>query len=105
QKTAWRSVGSVHLGGEYLVTEAFAARLGFIYDDTPAPRSTLSPLLPDAPRYIVTAGAGYTVSDFTIDLAYLHAFFEDRKTLGTETFPASYETAVDIVSAQLSYHL
>ncbi len=67
----WTNQVSVHLGGEYRPVEAFAVRLGAIYDPTGTPQDTLTPDLPDATRIRVSAGAGWK-STFGLyaDLAY-----------------------------------
>jgi long-chain fatty acid transport protein len=74
----WENVVAVRVGGEYRVTDPLALRLGFVYDPTPVPADTLSPLLPDSDRLFYTAGAGYKVGAWTIDLAYMYVDKRDR---------------------------
>jgi long-chain fatty acid transport protein len=69
---------AVRVGGEYRVTDPLALRLGFVYDPTPVPADTLSPLLPDSDRLFYTAGAGYKLGAWTIDLAYMYVDKRDR---------------------------
>lgn len=67
----WTNQVSVHAGAEYKVNDAFAVRLGAIYDPTGSPQDTVTPDLPDATRVRVAVGAGWK-SDFGLraDFAY-----------------------------------
>jgi long-chain fatty acid transport protein len=74
----WKDVVAVRLGGEYRVTDQFAVRLGWYYDESPVPAETMSPLLPDADRFHYTAGAGYKLRNWTFDLSYMYVDKDDR---------------------------
>ncbi|OGP34246.1 MAG: hypothetical protein A2X88_00065 [Deltaproteobacteria bacterium GWC2_65_14] len=89
----WKDVVAIYVGGEYRVTDPLALRLGFRYDPNPAPADTMGPELPDADKLFYTAGAGYKISNWTIDLAYMYVDKKDR-TVSNQTTPAfpSYGT-------------
>ncbi len=74
----WKDVVALYVGGEYRVTDPLALRLGFRYDPTPVPGGTMGPELPDADKLYYSAGAGYKVSNWTIDLAYMYVDKKDR---------------------------
>ena len=74
---------AVRLGAEYRIVPPVPVRAGFICDQGPVPRATVGPELPDADRYEVTMGGGYTWQDLRVDLAYQFL------TAGTITSPAS----------------
>lgn len=74
----WEDVVGVNVGAEYRVTDPLALRLGIRYDPTPVPANTMSPLLPDADRYMYSAGAGYKIRNWTIDLSYMYVDKKDR---------------------------
>jgi long-chain fatty acid transport protein len=74
----WKNVMAFRLGGEYRVTDPLALRLGFAYDPTPVPDSTMSPLLPDADRLSYTAGVGYKYKSWTFDGSYFYVDKKDR---------------------------
>lgn len=74
----WKDVLAVRVGLEYRVTDPLALRVGFVYDQTPIPDHTLSPLLPGADRFNYTAGVGYKYRSWTFDLAYLYVDKDDR---------------------------
>jgi len=66
-------------GFEYTTNENLRLRCGYIYDSTPCPEKSVSPLLPDASRNEVTLGFGYTMDKFTIDAAFQMIFFDERR--------------------------
>lgn len=74
----WKDVVAYRAGLEYRVTDPLALRLGFVYDETPVPAETLSPLLPDANRLFYCAGAGYRIGNVTLDLSYMYVDKKDR---------------------------
>ncbi|NJD62270.1 MAG: hypothetical protein FIA93_06070 [Deltaproteobacteria bacterium] len=74
----WKDVVAFRAGAEYRITDPFAIRVGFAYDPTPVPASTMSPLLPDADRLNYMAGAGYKYKNWTIDAAYMYVDKKDR---------------------------
>ena len=74
----WNDTIALYVGGEYRVTDPLALRLGFRYDPTPVPAETMSADLPDADKMYYCAGAGYKVSNWTFDLAYMYVDKKDR---------------------------
>jgi long-chain fatty acid transport protein len=74
----WDDVCAIRLGLEYRVTDPFALRAGFSYDPTPVPAETLSPLLPDSDRLYYTAGLGYKIGNWTIDISGIYIDKQDR---------------------------
>jgi len=74
----WKDVCALRVGAEYRVTDPLALRVGFVYDPTPAPASTVGPELPDATRINYMVGAGYKVGPWTIDVAGMYIDKFDR---------------------------
>ncbi len=89
----WNDVVALRIGAEYRVTDPLALRLGFAYDPTPVPASTMDPSLPDATRLNYMAGAGYKYKNWTFDGSYFYVAKKDR-TVSNQTTPAypSYGT-------------
>jgi long-chain fatty acid transport protein len=65
-------------GVQYQVSEIFCLRAGFLYDQTPQPTETMDPILPDADRWAITGGFGYTSGRFVFDGAFQYEVFKDR---------------------------
>lgn len=74
----WNDVCALRVGAEYRVIDPLALRIGFVYDPTPVPASTMGPELPDATRMNYTVGAGYKVGNVTIDGAFMYIDKFDR---------------------------
>lgn len=68
----------IRAGMQYQMNENFALRAGFLYDETPQPVESMDTMLPDSDRWALTAGFGYSVGKFAIDLAYQFEPFKDR---------------------------
>ncbi len=66
------------VGMQYQMNENFALRGGFLYDQTPQPVESMDTMLPDSDRWALTAGFGYNVGSFAIDVAYQFEPFKDR---------------------------
>lgn len=111
----WHDSVFVSLGGEYRWSEALTLRAGLAYDQSPVPDATRTPRIPDSDRYWLSAGASYEIRrNVRLSLAYTHIFapsvsvnLQDPGPGNTNLFRTSltgtYQTSVDIVSAQLSF--
>jgi long-chain fatty acid transport protein len=81
-------------------------RLGVLRSISDQPTDTISPSLTDGSSWALSVGAGYNVMpSFRIDLGYQHAFFDKVTATGTEAFPGSYQTTVDLVSLGINWRI
>jgi long-chain fatty acid transport protein len=104
-RKAWLDQVSVHLGGEYSPTKSVAVRLGFVYDPTPSPRSTLTPDLPDSTRIKVTAGVGWAhTSGFGVDLGYQFVVLTGA-TSYAPGFEGRYAGTAQVIGLTLAYKM
>lgn len=104
-RKSWVDQVSVHLGGELNVTKSVAVRLGFVYDPTPSPRSTLTPDLPDSNRIKVTAGVGWQhQSGFGVDLGYQFVILTGSESFAPG-FEGRYSGTAQVVGLTLSYKM
>lgn len=62
--------------------EGLSLRAGFIFDQSPAPKETLAPSLPDAHRLDFGLGLGYRKDWFKADLGYLLVWFLPSDSVG-----------------------
>ncbi len=76
------------VGLQYMLNDRIALRAGFLYDETPQPVDSMDPMLPDANRWALTAGFGYSTGKFTVDLAYQYEPFQDRESPNRDIYPA-----------------
>lgn len=71
----------LRVGAHYDLNENFSVRGGYIYDRTPQPIESVSPLLPDDTRNDFTFGLGYTNGKFTVDGGYMYVNIGERSTV------------------------
>ncbi len=73
---------TIRIGAEFWKDDTMAIRAGFLYDETPVPNKSISPLLPDAQRTGFSVGVGKTFGSMTIDAAFMYLMFGDADTNG-----------------------
>jgi long-chain fatty acid transport protein len=83
----WNAVPLIRLGGEFMPIEPLALRAGIAYDFTPQPDRTVEPGLPDGNRLNLSAGVGYTLGAFTLDVSYLGIILSSRDIPDDSEFP------------------
>lgn len=78
----WHDALSVRIGAEWRKTASLALRAGWYFDESPQPTNAVDPLLPDADRTGLTAGAGFDAGGLHFDVYGLALFVSDRSTRG-----------------------
>jgi len=74
----WDDVYSYRFGVRWDAGTDTQWRFGFVYDESPQPTESVSPLLPDSDRNGYTVGWGRHGSRFDVDLALMYLDFEAR---------------------------
>ena len=74
----WNDVFRYQIGAEYALSEAWALRAGYIYDETPDPDAHVDYIVPGNDRNLVSLGVGYKKGDFSCDLSYTYLMILDR---------------------------
>lgn len=74
----WDDVFRYQLGMEYALTDSWALRAGYIFDETPDPDANVDYIVPGNDRNLVSLGVGYKQGDFFCDLSYTYLMIEDR---------------------------
>jgi long-chain fatty acid transport protein len=111
----WKNVISVRLGGEYFYDDKLTLRAGAYYDQTPIPDEHLDPILPDADRFGINLGVGYSFEKFTVDFAFLHLFIKERTVDTSKSgvfrggqmvpFNGTYKMDTNLVGLSFSYKI
>ena len=108
----WKDSILVRLGGQYTLSPKFCLRAGFIYDQTPQPAESMDPLLPDADRYAITTGFGWTVAkNVVLDFAFHHEIFSDRESPNRNIYNfgvvdygrSKYEMTAELLAVSLNF--
>jgi len=99
----WKNNTIYSLGAEYKLSN-WRLRAGILYQDAVIPDSTISPAMPDMNGWTMSTGVGYKVGNFGADLAYVHAWGQERTiTAAPMGVPGKYSASIDILSMAVSY--
>lgn len=74
----WNDTWTLALGYELFATPTHTLRLGYTYHPSPAPSSTLTPVIPVTLEHVLAAGFGWRIGDAQLDLSYQHTFGPTR---------------------------
>lgn len=69
------------VGLHYDLSPSLQLRAGYIYDQTPQPVESVSPLLPDNDRHDYSFGLGYKMGSMQFDVGYMLVDFGERSTV------------------------
>jgi len=83
----WKDVNTYRIGLTHQCTEKLTAMLGYSYDNTPVPDSTVDFSLPDSDKHIFSGGIKFKMSDrMSLGFSALYAKQKERSaTVGTST--------------------
>ena len=86
--------------------EKVAVQVGYLFDETPVPTGSVSPLLPDAERNGYSVGFSYNFSPrVRLDAAYLYLPFDERSTEGMDQdgYNGTYDTTAHLFGMSLVF--
>jgi long-chain fatty acid transport protein len=101
-------------GGSYLASPEMALRAGFLFNTAATPDETVTPILPEAKRWLATVGLGYDFGTIRADLFYNFVNQDDRRgrvrspgpgQSGEQLNIGMYESTAHLVGITLSYGL
>jgi long-chain fatty acid transport protein len=90
------------LGLEFELRPGLDLLAGFVYDNTPQPVGSVSPLLPDANRFDYSLGVSYRTERWDLTAGYMLVDFEERSTVvdgvgyNYEGFDGTYDSIAHI---------
>ena len=98
------SVDQYRLGFEYEASETWAFQAGVLYDNSPQPRETMSPLLGDGDRTGACLGLSWVHGKMRSDIGYMYLWFDDRSTDGQslDGYNGRYDTTAMLLGASLT---
>jgi long-chain fatty acid transport protein len=105
----YNDVFQYRFGLEYAANETWRFMGGFVYDNTPQPLNSISPLLPDADRRDYSLGATWSHEDWEVSAAYMYVDFLERSTIkdgygqNPEGFDGNYRSNANIFSVGASH--
>ncbi|HEX7971283.1 MAG TPA: outer membrane protein transport protein [Thiobacillus sp.] len=102
----WKDSYRYSLGANYHLNDDLTLRSGVAFDETPVSDAFRTARIPDEDRTWVAFGAQYRLSPKSLlDVGYAHLFVKDARINKTEsgvTLAGTYESSIDILSAQLT---
>jgi long-chain fatty acid transport protein len=99
------------VGVHYDISADLQARVGYIYDQSPQPIHSVSPLLPDNDRNDFAFGLGYSYEDWQFDAGYMLVDFSERSTLedgvgqNENGFDGTYATKANLFFFSFGYKI
>lgn len=103
----WDDTWRVSVGANWRLNDRLMLRGGIAYDETPVSDRYRTARIPDEDRTWLAFGAQYRLSPQSlIDVGYAHLFVKDARIdeLRTPlTLRGEYDSAVDILSVQLTH--
>ncbi|WP_129716064.1 OmpP1/FadL family transporter [Pedobacter sp. SYP-B3415] len=101
----YKDAGALRLGGQHEIDNKFVVRAGVGYAITPVREGYVTPEVPDADRWLLSAGLGYKPDErFQIDLSFLYENVKSRTETNLETnLSGTFKTAAYIPGISLSY--
>jgi long-chain fatty acid transport protein len=105
----YEDVFQYRAGVEYTMSDAWRFMLGFVYDNSPQPIESVSPLLPDADRLDYSAGFTWNRDTLELSAAYMLVDFKERSTVengvgqNLDGFDGTYRSIAHIFSFGVSY--
>jgi len=100
----------LRLGIHYDFADNWQLRGGYIYDESPQPIQSVSPLLPDNDRHDFSIGLGYTLNTWQFDAGYMMVDFSERSTVENgegknhDGFNGTYATIANLLFISVGYH-
>ncbi len=92
-------------GLEKRLSQRFAVRGGYYFDETPSPAESMSPLLPDADRHGLSAGFTWRSGRWRVDVADWFLIFKQRSTEGRQRdgYNGTWDSHANLFSVSLGW--
>jgi len=93
------------VGLEWWTTDTMALRCGYLFETTPMPTASISPMLPDANRNAGTVGVGFDFGKVTLDAAIMYIVFgeADTEMSSHSGFDGVYESSGFLFGLSIGY--
>jgi long-chain fatty acid transport protein len=108
-RNEWEDVYRFSIGANYKYNDKLILRTGIAYDEEPIPSAQRrTPRIPGNDRTWLSFGAGYKLNKkLDLDVGYTHLFLDDALIDNADengnVVRGSYDSSVDILSAQVNY--
>jgi len=95
----YSNVSQMRLGAEWRYDDSWAFQAGGLYDETPQPTNSMTPLLGDSNRLGVSLGFHYEHGNMWVDVSDLYLWFDGRSTGGAslDGYDGKYKTRANLI--------
>jgi long-chain fatty acid transport protein len=102
---AYDNAFQYRFGLERVLSDTWAVRGGYFFDETPSPPASMSPLLPDANRQGFCFGGSWTSGQVHLDAAGWYVRTSERSTQGTnrDRYDGTYKSRALTLGVSLGY--
>lgn len=96
---AWRDTVSVRVGLERDLGCGRVVRTGYVYHRNPIPSDTLTPLIQSTLEHAVSAGYGWKLSEYQLDLAYQFSWSGEQEVASSDFIGGDFNNATHTTRA------
>ncbi len=100
----WQSSWYYELGATRYLGKQWSVSAGYIYNQNSSPNAHFNPVIPDMDRQFISAGAGYKVGRFDLDLAYQFGFGPARFVTGDGAADGRYSFMTQAIALSVTTH-
>ena len=98
----------VRFGAEYALTDAWSARVGYSWAQSPVPTETLTPLTAIIPEHTISAGLGWKNASWSVDFGWQWQLPKQQSVersllVGGEYAGSSARVGIHIVALSSTY--
>lgn len=97
QRQDYEDTITLRFGAEYKLAKA-AVRVGYAFDPTPIPGTTISATLPDGDRHVLTAGGSYSLSNFDVHLGLLWVMPATSETSDEDPYMPQFKGKYEVTA-------
>jgi long-chain fatty acid transport protein len=100
----WEDTTQFRFGAEWQALECLALRLGYFYDPTPVPDSSMDFIWPDADKQTWSLGAGFEFGNYTIDSVCSYSKTDGKRYINgdSDSLNHSYDNPMDPTNPALA---
>jgi len=101
---SWKDAWNYRAGLSWATSSGHEWRFGYVFDESPLPDESVSPLTTDADRNGFAVGFGYEFPGTSLDLALLYMPFDERTTTtNSDGFHGTYDITAWLFGASLGF--
>ncbi|MCP4117868.1 MAG: long-chain fatty acid transporter [Desulfobacteraceae bacterium] len=89
----WEDTTQFRFGAEWQALDYLALRLGYFYDPTPVPDSSMDFIWPDADKQTWSFGAGFEFGNYTLDSVFSYSKTDGKRHIDGESESLNHSNA------------